>query len=191
MRAWVPIALTLVLAMVASAAQAQDFCVAAKHTTVAANNSEARNILIHHPGWRRSMSLNITDLLPTETVWGDLPPSYYLSISGVPCVGVTPHLDEFWADLDLQSNSAYVLYLTIGDTTRRILSFNPGCSRFGATLLGTFSSLGYLFDGVDWDESFWREQLMNEEVKVEVNLETPDPDLYCPIFSGVIPPVSE
>ena len=191
MRAWVPIRLTIALAMLASAAQAQDFCVAATHTTVAVNNSETRKVLIHHPGWLRSMSFKMTDLYPETDVWGDFPPSYYLNISGVPCMGVGPVGGEFWADLDLQSGSAYVLYLTVGNTTRRILTFNPQCTLAGMTRLSSFASLGYLMDGVDWDRSFWRDQMMNDEVKVRVDLETPDPDLECPIFRGVIPPVNK
>jgi len=186
MRCWTLTALTLVLAMVASTAHAQ-----VMDTKVAVNNSGNRKILIQWEGdeWRH-MTWEMSDLFP-ETAGFPAPPTYYLRAAGVLCPGPVPFFDEFWADLELQSGLRHVLYLTVGKETRRILSFNPHCSQWssGNPLTGSYASHGYLMDGIDWDRTFWRDQLMNDEVIVEVKWENPKARFESTFFYGVIPAV--
>jgi hypothetical protein len=186
MKAWILTASTLVLAVIASTAQAQ-----VMNTKVAVNNSDNRKILIEWEDntWRH-MVWEMADTFPQTAGFPDAP-AYYLRAAGILCPGPVPFFDEFWADLDLQSGLRYALYLTVGKKTRRILSFNPHCSQWssGNPLTGTYASHGYLMDGIDWDQSFWRDQMMNDEVIVEVKWENPKERFEWMVFYGVIPPV--
>jgi hypothetical protein len=169
--------------MVASTAQAQ----------VSVNNSENRKILIKPGVGNRVMTWQMTDGFPEQSGFIE-PPAYSLTVSGAGlCPGPVSFFDDFWADLDLQSGLVHVLYLTVGDTTRRILSFVPHCSRWsaGRPMFGEWSSKGYLMDGLDWDRSFWRDQVMNDEVTIEVIAENTEENFAYTLFLGVIPRVQQ
>ena len=188
MKLWILTAMTLVLAMIAGDAMAQfDVKVSAntnrmRHLKVTRNDLGPGGGQIQMVFWiYPDFELDQPGLAPVL-----LGSDYQLNVDA-PYIGVSLY-DLGSGDLATASREIYALYVTVGNERRRVQSFNVELANFG-TFDGHYQTKGYLGDVIEFDQQFWHDRAMSEELTVEIVRENLNGSGAVLLLKGTIPPV--
>ncbi len=192
MKLWILTAMTLALAMIAGNATAQF------DVSVSANTNKMRHLKVTRtdtnpgsPGDVLGQIQMVFWIYPdfeldhpgvTPVILGS---DYQLNVDA-PYIGVSLY-DLGSGDLATASRQIYALYVTVGEERRRVQSFNVELANFG-TFDGHYQTKGYLGDLDEFDQQFWHDRAMSEELTVEIVSENLNGSGAVLLLKGTIPP---
>jgi hypothetical protein len=187
MRFWTLTALTMTLAMVASNALAQNGANTVRTVQLESSVAGPSDGSTGGGGGEPKGQISIGLENAAEAAEFGEGASFQLNLRSFSCPGTINWAGDM--DLDRESRTVWVLYLTVGDDLRRIITFRPDCSSYGTTWAQTQIN-GFLIDANEPDPTLWNERVMTDDLTVEIIIEVIGNDELSSLrFEGFSPAI--